>query len=171
MTTSKKTKSEKEKKPRTKKINVLFVCTGNTCRSAMACYIFRYFLQKKRKLSLYTVSSAGIAAENGAPMSENAQAALALLGVPVKKPHKAQQLTVAAARKADLIVCMTERHKQALGSFASKALSVAALTGGGDVPDPYGGDLQTYLKTANYLTYAAEDVYAAASKTAAAQNG
>ncbi len=167
-----KTKTEKTKKPRVKKINVLFVCTGNTCRSAMASYIFRYFLQKKRKLSLYTVSSAGLAAENGDPMSENAKAALLKLGVPVKKPHKAQQLTIAAAKKADLIVCMTAKHKQALGSYASKAQTVAALTGGGDVPDPYGGDLQTYLKTAEYLTYAAQDVYTAAEKLASArQNG
>lgn len=149
----------KTKKAKAKKKTVVFVCTGNTCRSPMAEAIFRWLLAKKRKLSLFDVSSAGLSAEEGAPMTENAVKALATLNVPLKKPHKAKQLTVQLAEKADILVTMTAGHKQALGGFAAKAKSVGEITGGPDVPDPYGSDEAMYLKTAQYLLYAAEDVY------------
>ena len=150
----------KTKKTRPKKKKLIFVCTGNTCRSPMAEAIFRQLLGKKRKLSWFDVSSAGLSAEEGAPMTENAVKALGALKVPLKKPHKAKQLTVEAAEKADFIVTMTASHKQALGAYAVKAKSIGELTGGPDVPDPYGGDEAIYLKTAQYLLYAAEDVFA-----------
>ena len=146
-------------KKTSKKKKVIFVCTGNTCRSPMAEAIFRQLLGKKRKLSLFDVSSAGLSAEEGAPMTENAVKALQALKVPLKKPHKAKQLTVEAAEKAAYIVTMTASHKQALGPFAAKAKSIGELTGGPDVPDPYGGDEELYLKTAKYLSYAAEDIF------------
>ncbi len=151
-----------KKKAAAPKKKIVFVCTGNTCRSPMAEFLFRYILSKKRKLSLYDVSSAGLAAEEGAPMTENAVLALKKLGVSVRKKHVSKQLTRAEASEADLIVCMTASHAASLREFGSKVKSVGELTGGHDVPDPYGGDLNVYLKTAEYLMYACEDVFAAA---------
>lgn len=147
-------------KKQVKKKKVIFVCTGNTCRSPMAEYLFRYILGKKRKLSLYDVSSAGLCAEEGAPMTDNAAAALKSLGVNIRKKHAAHMLTYDEAQKADLIVCMTARHKAALGEFAAKTKTVSEITGGHDVSDPYGGDLNEYKRCAEYLLYACEDIYA-----------
>lgn len=143
-----------------RKKKIIFVCTGNTCRSPMAEHIFRYILRKKRKLSVYDVSSAGLSAQEGDGMTANAAAALAQLGVPVKTVHAAKQLTAAAADGADAIVCMTAGHKAALARWGDKVKTVGEITGKGDVPDPFGGDLATYLQTASYLMYACEAVFA-----------
>ena len=152
-------KKRVESKPKKK---IVFICTGNTCRSPMAEFLFRYILSKKRKLSLYDVSSAGLSADEGSPITENAALALKKLGVSVRKKHFSKQLTEKAAQEADLIVCMTAAHASALRQFGAKVKSVGELTGGPDVPDPYGGDLNVYIKTAEYLMYACEDVFAAA---------
>ncbi|MDE6398084.1 MAG: low molecular weight phosphatase family protein [Clostridiales bacterium] len=143
-----------------RKKKIIFVCTGNTCRSPMAEYLFRYILGKKRKLSLYDIASAGLGAEEGAPMTDNALSALKRLGVTSRRKHIAKQLTYEQAEKADGIVCMTAQHKAALAALGEKVKTVGELTGGYDVPDPYGGDAQVYLKTAEYLLYACEDIFA-----------
>ena len=148
------------KKAKAEKKKIVFVCTGNTCRSPMADILFRYILGKKRKLSVYDVSSAGLCACDGDPMTENAVKAMAVLRVPIKRVHTAHALTRETADKADLIVCMTGEHKNALAAWGDKVKSVRELTGGNDVPDPYGGDLALYVKTAEYLLYACEDIFA-----------
>ena len=91
-------KKRVESKPKKK---IVFVCTGNTCRSPMAEFLFRYILSKKRKLSLYDVSSAGLSADEGSPITENAALALKKLGVSVRKKHFSKQLTEKAAQEAD----------------------------------------------------------------------
>ncbi len=155
-------KSGGKSRPRKKKI--IFVCTGNTCRSPMAEHIFRYILRKKRKLSLYDVSSAGLSADEGAPMTDHARTALEKLGVRVRRKHAARQLTPLMAEQADFIVCMTQAHKYELRDFGDKVKTVGELTGGPDVPDPYMGSLEVYLRTAEYLLYASEDIFTALSR-------
>ena len=148
-------KTENKTKNKTPKKNVIFVCTGNTCRSPMAENILKDVLKKRGKLGLYNVKSAGLAAEVGSDMSPNAKAALVQMGIKPKK-HTAKQLTERAVKSAFLIVCMTERHKQAINSPACK--TVAEICGGVDVPDPYGGSVELYIRTAEYLRYAADDI-------------
>ena len=144
-----------KKKSTPPKKSVIFVCTGNTCRSPMAENILKDVLKRRGVLSCYNVKSAGLAAEVGSDMSPNARSALEHLGIKPKK-HKARQLTVRSAKSACLIVCMTQRHKAAIDLPSCK--TVAEICGGNDVPDPYGGSLDVYINTAEYLRYAAEDI-------------
>ncbi len=146
------------KRQTVKKKNVIFVCTGNTCRSPMAENIFKSYLGKKRKLSRYNVSSAGLGVNSGDSMTDNAISALKMLKITVRKKHAAHLLTVDEAKNADLIVCMTASHKFTLREFGDKVKTVGEITGAHDVPDPYGGDLNEYLKTAEYLMYACDDI-------------
>lgn len=136
----KKAKTDKPKKPRQKKLRVLFVCTGNTCRSAMANYILPYEAKKFKKASRFTVSSAGLDAEVGGEMSEQAKTALTQRNIPFKK-HVPKQLDVATIEKSDYVICMTEYHKYAIEAVTGKRdnlFTAGDFDGNGDVADPYG---------------------------------
>lgn len=142
-----------------KPIFVTFVCTGNTCRSAMAQYIFRDYLKRRGEEDAFDVRSAGLAAQTGSDMSDNAYAALKEMNIKVAM-HFSQQLTWADVDESDIIVCMSESHKRAIGGL--KAVTLGMLDGGGEVPDPYGQPLEAYRATARRLLNACPQVYAAA---------
>jgi protein arginine phosphatase len=88
-------------------MNVLFVCTGNTCRSPMA----EALLREKGK-GKFNVKSAGVYAGNGAVMSSNASKALSERKI--KDTHQSQAVSDYLISWADLILTMTENHKYAL---------------------------------------------------------
>ncbi|MBQ0099536.1 MAG: hypothetical protein KBS91_03210 [Firmicutes bacterium] len=96
------------------------------------------------------VKSAGISANDNEPMSENSVKALKLLGL---KPYgyKSKQLTYQMLEKSDLVICMTDAHKRALLEFTDKAVTIAEFTGVQNVIDPYGYDLDIYVKTSHVL--------------------
>lgn len=120
----------------------LFVCTGNTCRSPMAAALFNA-LWSGRAIA----SSAGLAA-SGAPISENALAALAGRGItpgPTNDfaAHISTQVNESKLRVATRVYGISQRHQMALiSSFPQYAEKIFALPM--DIPDPYGGDVQTY---------------------------
>ena len=96
---------------------IVFVCTGNTCRSPMAEAALRAEL-KRRKISWYRVSSAGLAAKKGAPMTEFAVQALSEAKIPLgKKAHAASSLTENIILGAHAVICMTSEQQRELSAF------------------------------------------------------
>lgn len=132
-------------------MNILFVCTGNTCRSSMAEGLLKHFAAENPSLKL-NVKSAGTAAFNNQRASENAVLALQKLGIDITS-HKAQTVTKELIKQADLVLAMTKSHKSQLLAFspdaANKIFTLSEFTSKdniGDISDPFGGNLDTYVK-------------------------
>jgi protein-tyrosine-phosphatase len=91
---------------------VLFVCTGNTCRSAMAEGIFKKILKERTEDdSKFNILSAGIYALPGMSPTPEAIKVMAEQGIDISQ-HHAQELQEELIKKADLILVMTNEHKE-----------------------------------------------------------
>lgn len=131
---------------------VLFVCTGNTCRSPMAEGLFRHLLAQKLGCKPAEIEdrgviviSAGIAAMLGGRAAGEAVKVLVPLGIDLTS-HESQPLTEQLVRHADAILAMTRSHRQAiLAEWPGAAERVKLLShDGADVPDPVGGPAELY---------------------------
>lgn len=131
--------------------NLLFVCTGNTCRSPMAEAIARAALAK-RGWTHVRVDSAGVAAGWDAPASEHAIAVCAEHGIDLEG-HRSQPLTAELIRWADLILVMSSSQLDAVRELDRDAenrttlLTEFADGDPGPIEDPFGGTIEPYRRT------------------------
>ncbi|MCL1945236.1 MAG: hypothetical protein FWF56_05495 [Firmicutes bacterium] len=128
----------------------------------MAQFIFAKYASGRDELDVTTASS-GIYAKNGTSMSNNAKLALQMLDKDAKQNTKLSKFGSTLFKqeyvdKYDLIVCMTQGHRIAIGEFDNVVL-MSQISGGKDVIDPYGGSLEEYLSVAKYIEYACPDIY------------
>lgn len=128
------------------RMNVIFVCTGNTCRSPLAEAMFRSSLAKRVGVKPealaalgYTVGSAGTSAGFSGGASEGAYEAARQAGLDLSQ-HKARQLTPALIAESDRIFGMSKRHVEAAMMMAPSAAKKIMLLDpdGGDIEDPLG---------------------------------
>jgi protein-tyrosine phosphatase len=126
---------------------VLFVCSGNVCRSPMAAALLNAALKPNAS---WCARSAGTQAPTGQPASPDAIRALAEMGIDLK-PHRSRLLTLPAIEAATLIVPMTRLHREMLLAWRPAAADKIFLlrhfdgrAGDEDLDDPIGGTLDTY---------------------------
>ena len=135
-------------------MHILFVCTGNTCRSPMAAFLAKAKIEA-RGLP-WRVSSAGLHAIPGVPIAQFAADALKRRNVDMSQPHQSQPVTDALLNEVDLVLTMTSGHKHELIRRFPQAVNKVhelgayicttpvSTFGQYDIVDPFGGSEEVY---------------------------
>ena len=145
-------------------MNILLICTGNTCRSAMAEGILNKIISNNGANDKFTVLSAGISVFSPTKASDNAILTLKDMGIDISS-HISTQLTEEMIHDADIILTMTASHKQIIKNVCDEITDkIYTLMGYAygtdkDISDPYGMDLETYKKCAKEIYDALTTAY------------
>ena len=148
-------------KPDAASKQILFVCTGNICRSPMAEVILRARLGKD---SEWKVASAGVAAINGEPASAEAVVVCRELGLDLRQ-HGSQPVTRELLENSRWVVVMTQMHREILTRrFPDIHARIKLLKSFGfsqnfgDIPDPIGGPVEVYRTVRDMIESAISDL-------------
>jgi protein arginine phosphatase len=137
---------------------VLFVCTGNTCRSPLAEGLAKSMLAERLRCKVEElprrgvwVLSAGVSAFGGAPATPEAAAIAAELGADLGE-HQSRPVTAQLLAVADQVIAMTRGHVQALATrFPDAGPAPRLLCGELDLEDPIGAGLDVYRQCAESI--------------------
>ncbi len=132
---------------------IIFVCTGNTCRSPMAKVLFEKHLNDK-KVQNVEVDSCGIFATKGSPAAKNAVIIAKKLGADLKD-HKSKPLNNEIIQGTSLFVCMSEKHSLMLQRLVAQDKTIVL---GDGIPDPYGQNEGEYMKCAQKIIEGFEQI-------------
>lgn len=135
-------------------MKIVFVCTGNTCRSPMAEILMKKYIEENN-IENVEVSSCGIMCSNGMPISEGSRTALKELGID-NIVHKSNMITMREIIESDYIFTMTVHHRDWLRVNYNAGDNVFALgefLGMEDVSDPYGGSINDYIRCGEQINY------------------
>lgn len=114
---------------------IIFVCTGNTCRSPMA----EGYLKSKNRKDL-EILSRGLAAD-GSPVSENSMLSMKELGIDISD-HISKQLSFPDVDSSAIFICMSSSHADVLEGLGLDKKNIYVL----GITDPYGAELDVYKK-------------------------
>ena len=137
-------------------MNILLVCSGNTCRSPLAAAILTEKLGRTPDYADAVVQSAGTSAWDGTPASEGSYLVALERGLDLSG-HRARMLTADQVQDADIILTMSDAHTQRVAELGGeqKVFTFADYAGNPDgrrdVRDPMGGDVAGYRETATLL--------------------
>lgn len=137
---------------------VMFVCTGNTCRSAMAAAYMQYLVKTKQKQDDYLISSCGVSAVTGTSATLNSIYVMKKYGVDMVK-HRSTYIEDINIKDYDYIFCMTSSQKLAVSSLYPSLINktytlkeyVLHDNKNLDIVDPYGSDIEKYEMIANEI--------------------
>ena len=144
-------------------MNILLVCTGNTCRSAMAGGLFEKAIDDDYD-GCINIETAGINVYVPTPASENAVKIMEEMDIDISD-HISRQVTKEDIENADLVLVMTLSHRNTLidlyPQFSDKIYTIPEYAYGSDdeILDPFGGDEDEYRECANELKEAIDVVY------------
>jgi protein-tyrosine-phosphatase len=135
-------------------MNLLFVCSGNTCRSPMA-EAFARKIAERRGIQDLNVSSAGTNAYDNVPATDEALLVGMERGLDLTE-HRSRMLTPEIVSDADLVFVMTPSHVEQVKQMGGRGKvhvidEYASGATNKGISDPYGGDLDAYRNTADVL--------------------
>lgn len=135
------------------KKDIVFVCSGNTCRSPIAEYIFRDLLIQNGLSNDFNSLSAGLFTYKDLPATELAIESMTEIGIDISC-HRSQPLTQSIVDRSHAIVCMTqEHHVLVINNFSDVSTKCYMMSHPDvvDVHDPFGGRLDDYRRTRDII--------------------
>lgn len=143
-------------------MKIMFVCTGNTCRSAMAEGLLKLKVNELNKS--HEVYSCGIYAYDGDPATDESIEALEEYGVDLRK-HRATSIRKSNIQKMDLVLCATSEHKKVVATLYPELIKktytmkeFVGYTDSLDLADPWGYTMHTYRKCAQEIYFIIEKI-------------